>query len=231
MYVEEIEFSHSCPHMDFLRRFRKLDECRLAVIGSYGVRSARDVFLESVTSILLSDGGNLSLALKEMRQAEGIKNVEISFKSKTLCGVTYELRASEPRRMFPRCGHIVYPVIITPEYERWIVVFPDKERREQFYSVVDENAELYTRKSLDHKILVELLENLGLVEATLSVRNELTEKQRKLLKMAYRDGFFEIPKRTSVRNLAEKVGISESAVIRTIKRGEKKILSKILKYM
>ncbi|MBC7109627.1 MAG: helix-turn-helix domain-containing protein, partial [Archaeoglobi archaeon] len=47
----------------------------------------------------------------------------------------------------------------------------------------------------------------------------------------YRDGFFESPKRIGLREIAERRGTSESAIMRAIRRGERKIISKIIKHI
>ncbi|MBC7110522.1 MAG: helix-turn-helix domain-containing protein, partial [Archaeoglobi archaeon] len=51
------------------------------------------------------------------------------------------------------------------------------------------------------------------------------------LKEAYKEGFFETPKRIGLKEIAERRGASESAIMRTIRRGESKIISRIVKYM
>jgi|Deesub1362B_J571_1020462.scaffolds.fasta_scaffold00102_77 predicted DNA binding protein len=235
MYIEQIDFTHECPNMKFLRKAQNFCNCDLIILGSSGISKRKGLFYESVSSIISlkeEDKKAIHEILREMMRNEEIKNVEISFKSKELCGVRYDLRATEMRMMFPECGHILYPVKVTPEVERWMIIFPNKSKRDKFYSAIDDRSvEIFGRRSINHELIVEIFENLDLISSSLRIPKELTDIQKEVLKTAYHEGFFEVPKKVTVRELAEKRGISESAVIRTIKRGERKILSRILRHI
>lgn len=56
----------------------------------------------------------------------------------------------------------------------------------------------------------------------------LTERQRTLLELAYRLGYFETPARTTLEKLAQVTGVSRAAVSKTLRRAEARILSGIL---
>jgi len=53
---------------------------------------------------------------------------------------------------------------------------------------------------------------------------ELTEAEEEILRLAYEMGYFEIPKKTRVRDIAVRVKKSPSTVNEIIQRGEKKVL-------
>jgi hypothetical protein len=53
---------------------------------------------------------------------------------------------------------------------------------------------------------------------------ELTEAEEEILRLAYDMGYFEIPKKTRVRDIAVRVKKSPSTVNEIIQRGEKKVL-------
>jgi len=47
----------------------------------------------------------------------------------------------------------------------------------------------------------------------------LTDRQRETLELAYRQGFFEVPRGTTMRELGEELGVSEQAVSQRLRRG------------
>ncbi len=56
------------------------------------------------------------------------------------------------------------------------------------------------------------------------LKDDLTPRQRKVLTAAFEMGFFDVPKRITLKELSERVGVSASSVDEIIKRAENKIL-------
>ena len=52
----------------------------------------------------------------------------------------------------------------------------------------------------------------------------LTKKQRELLQIAYRKGFFDVPRRATLRQLAEELGVSRSTLMESLRRAEARIM-------
>jgi len=67
-----------------------------------------------------------------------------------------------------------------------------------------------------------------LKKRTLNINDELTCRQREVLRTAFQLGYFDVPKRISLKELSDIVGVSPSSVDEIIKRAEKKILSHYL---
>ncbi len=53
----------------------------------------------------------------------------------------------------------------------------------------------------------------------------LTSRQRNIVEIALEEGYFDYPRRITLRQLAKKVGVSASTVSEVLRRAEKKILS------
>jgi len=79
-----------------------------------------------------------------------------------------------------------------------------------------------------------LLDGLGIsykISAVLRARGAksplggLTERQRVLLELAFRLGYFETPARTSLDRLARIAGVSRAAVSKTLRRAQARVLS------
>lgn len=54
---------------------------------------------------------------------------------------------------------------------------------------------------------------------TTSVRSSLSSEQREAVSLAYRQGYFEVPRNCTIQGLADEVGISDSAFSQRLRRG------------
>lgn len=57
---------------------------------------------------------------------------------------------------------------------------------------------------------------------------DLTETQRETLFQAVRDGYFEVPRRTNLSELGEKLGVSEQSVSENLRRGADTVLKQVV---
>jgi predicted DNA binding protein len=92
--------------------------------------------------------------------------------------------------------------------------FPEYDALSQFYrSVVDKGVSI-------------TLENVhNPIDQTRPRSNALTEEQREALQTALKEGYFAVPRDITLVELAEKLGISDSAVSQRIRRGLTKLLT------
>ncbi len=76
------------------------------------------------------------------------------------------------------------------------------------------------------KIFLEELNNIGVKATVINITEidseELTERQMEILKLAYKLGYFDVDRRISLRDLAEKLGISPPTLEETLRRALKK---------
>ncbi len=77
--------------------------------------------------------------------------------------------------------------------------------------------------------LVATLQERGIPVELASIKNvkgsgSLTDRQARVLSLAYELGYFEFPKRINLTDLAKKVGVSKAALSETLRTGEEKVL-------
>jgi predicted DNA binding protein len=82
--------------------------------------------------------------------------------------------------------------------------------------------------------LVDELEEKGTSVRFVSIspidhQDVLTTRQLATIKKAYREGYYDVPKRTNIKKLAKQSGASPSTVSEILQRAEKKILSLFFK--
>jgi len=58
--------------------------------------------------------------------------------------------------------------------------------------------------------------------------NQLTEKQREVLLAAYKNGYYDIPRRINTRQLSKKVGIGDSTLAEHLRKAERHLLVSLL---
>lgn len=80
------------------------------------------------------------------------------------------------------------------------------------------------------KSLIERMRNNGMRAELLKItdissKEELTKRQEDILKIALEKGYFDYPKRTSIRELAKTFGISISTLSEILRSGQKKIMA------
>lgn len=56
----------------------------------------------------------------------------------------------------------------------------------------------------------------------------LTERQRECLTVAFREGYFEVPRRCTLEDVAEAIGVDKSTASETIRRGSSRVLERFL---
>ena len=59
-------------------------------------------------------------------------------------------------------------------------------------------------------------------------RNILTERQAKIIRVAFEKGYYDLPKRTTIQELAAYFHVSPSTVAEILQRGEKKVIWQFL---
>jgi predicted DNA binding protein len=80
----------------------------------------------------------------------------------------------------------------------------------------------------DNNISIQLDRVYTLIDSDSAREFELTDSQRKALFQAVRDGYFEVPRQTTLSEVGEKLGISEQAVSENLRRGANKVLRQVL---
>lgn len=104
--------------------------------------------------------------------------------------------------------------------ERWDVVmrFPDRERFGEYHSLLaDENVEFELHRLSDG------------AAPDREITDPLTDRQREALEIAYEAGFFDVPRRATLSELAAELEISDQAVSERLRRGQTRLLEEYLR--
>ena len=95
--------------------------------------------------------------------------------------------------------------------------FPSYEELSTFY-----------RACIEDGLAMDLQRVHNPIEATSRSRYGLTADQRETIMRAYEDGYYSIPRKTSIQKLGEELDISDSAVSQRLRRGEGSLIAATL---
>ncbi len=135
-----------------------------------------------------------------------------------------ETSKNKPVSQFTRKMFFVKPVIIdTQGYEHWEIASHQREELTKFIDNVEPL--VYEFKLLN-------LKNYPLQSIYFpKVMPQLTALQKKALELAINKGYYEAPKKTSLRKLAKQMRISLSTYQKHLQKAESKVIPDILSYI
>ncbi len=162
---------------------------------------------------ITSDPEELNKIVKEVKQSPHVKEAYIvETKKGRMVGslLTESVFCSMMMSSNAFCRTCLFQSKAKPDgTTEWTVAFTGREALTELLERLKEN-------SGDVKIL--RLTSVADVES-------LTSRQRSIVEVALEEGYFDYPRRITLRSLAKKVGVSASTVSEVLRRAEKKILS------
>ena len=215
MWVAKIKLRHDCIIGNRCRRFN-------VMMQSLDLNEEKENSKVLTSSIhqLIGDEKDIKKFVNDLKKDKSTGYVE--FNGETLFLI--ETSKNKPVSQFTRKMFFVKPVVIdTQGYEHWEIASHKREELTKFMSKVES--------------LVDEFELLNLKNTPLQsvyfpkVMPQLTALQKKALEMAIKEGYYEAPKRTSLRKLAKQMGISLATYQKHLQKAESKVIPDILSYI
>ena len=154
---------------------------------------------------------NIDLIIEEVKKHKSV--IEISILEKDEKRVRFNVKTKDPFLLYAiiNCGVLVnFPVRVSEGYAYWRLV----SKRES----IDKLLTLFDQKGIEYSLL-----RIG--NSPYSVdddKNKLTLDESTILNKAIASGFFEIPRKISLEELANELGKSKSALSVTLRKIIKK---------
>ncbi|WP_291765839.1 helix-turn-helix domain-containing protein [Caldivirga sp. UBA161] len=107
--------------------------------------------------------------------------------------------------------------------EHWVFLFPSSKVINMFIGIISGNGEV-------SRVREEALDPEEVITAIVrsKVKVLLSSDEERLLRIAHEKGLFDAPRRTSVRQLAKELGVSESTLSRNLSKIIRRILNAII---
>ena len=215
MWVAKIKLRHDCIIGNRCKKFN-------VVMQSLNLTEEKENGKVLTSSIhqLIGDEKDIKRFVSDLKKDKRTEYLE--FNGETLFLI--ETSKKKPVSQFTRKMFFVKPVIIDAQgYEHWEIASHKREELTKFMSDVEP--------------LVDEFELLNLKNTPLQsiyfpkVMPQLTALQKKALELAIKEGYYEAPKKTSLRKLAKQRGISLATYQKHLQKAESKVIPDVLSYV
>ena len=218
--VVELELTHNCFCTDVPERMKDGRIKYIAYTGS-GPHSVYHLF-----EVRAPDLDNV---LERIRKHPTVKQVQILRKSDNMAEIHAETEKdpSTAKALLKSRSILMEPALYEGGVERIVIMAPSDDSFRQFLNSLDEsfNVKLkskhYIRKN--EKISLDFFRNSGFLKLR-AAADLVTDKQLEAFQLACGQGYYEEPKKTSMRELAEMMDISEAAFSELLRKAERKLL-------
>ena len=164
--------------------------------------------------LLFGKDNNKKNFIKELKKAKEVKNIEIT-------GDFIIMQVIDPKELEPAypSGIIsLEPIVIESNGDNiYSVGSWDRKELNNFIN--------FLYKKYRGKVSISKIENRKISNFSIvSLRPELTDKQKEAFDLAIKNGYYNYPRKTSVEKLAKISGVSFSAFHAHLRKAEKKLL-------
>lgn len=114
--------------------------------------------------------------------------------------------------------------------ERWHLGFDESSSLDTALAALarHENFTVTEQHSVGDESLFAALERYDAADAVLSGCRRLTTTEQRVLRTAFDHGYFDTPRDETLGSLGERLGVSDAAVSKTLRRAERKLLEPML---
>ncbi len=215
MWVAKIKLRHDCI---IGNRCRKFD----IMMQSLDLNEEKENGKVLTSSIhqLIGDEKDIKRFVNDLKKDKRTEYIE--FNGETLFLI--ETSRKKPVSQFTRKMFFVKPVVIdTQGYEYWEIASHKREELTKFMNKIE---------SLVDEFELLNLKNIPLQSIYFpKVMPRLTSLQKKALELAIKEGYYESPKKTNLRELAKQTGVSLATYQKHLQKAESKIIPDILSYV
>jgi len=225
--IAKIEYNHNCICSDVPERYPDVSIKYLAEIGQKG---------RNISHLFNLRGDELANFIDALRGHPTTSAVEILRKigdSAEVITITKEDASTAHALREAGCAFVSVPVY-DAGIEEIKILAPSFEAFSQFLDSLKNsyNVKVASKHFLrdNEKIRPESLMESGFLEFV-SAADLLTKRQAEALKLAARLNYYDMPRRTSLQDIADKMGISESAASELLRKAERKLLPVIARML
>lgn len=189
-----------------------------------------DTHSEQLEVRLIVQGDDRETVESGLHTLQNHRNMdEITLQSKTdnVARITSVIQQTNAMKTIQRNdGYITGPFQIEGGSERWHVGFDNSDEADKTLSELERQNEftVEARDEFETTTLFDLLENSSSIRNLLDGCRSLTETEHDTLATAANKGYYNMPRETTLSELADHFDISKTAVSMNLRRGERKVL-------
>jgi predicted DNA binding protein len=187
--------------------------------------------LETRLIVGADDRGELDAGLRDLRDHPNMNDYVLIARQDDVAHIRTVIEETDAMRTIrSNDGYITGPFRIADGSEVWEVGFDDQRAADIALSELDRNNEftVETETSLELDDLFDLLENAEAAGELLEGCRELSAVERETLSVAAQEGYFEQPRDATLQTLSEEFDVSDTAISKNLRRGERKVLRRVV---
>lgn len=229
--IVELEQSHQCTSIEVCDRLRDVRIKWLATVGGDE---------KTVTNLFEVDSEHLKLTVRKLREHRNVKEVQVVLLGPKRSQLTVRQdKAVATAPYLAKTGTMwLQPTWTEKDVDHVTMLAPSYRNLKAFIDLVKEKGYDLKIKSKhyikpDEAVSLDTFRSSGFTKLKLA-GELLTERQMKAFDLACRYGYYEEPKKTSIEELAGKLGVSPSTYAELLRKAERKllpVLNDIMRFM
>jgi predicted DNA binding protein len=187
--------------------------------------------LETRIAIEGSDPEALDNGLQTLRDHENVRGYELIKRERDVALLRSRIGQTDAMATIrDHDGYITGPFEIEDGSETWHVGFDREELADGALSTLskDNDFTVESRESMGLADYYELMNNATVARSLLDGCRGLSAVERETIRTAVANGYFGTPREGTLSTLAEELGGSKMAVSKNLRRGERKLLERVV---
>lgn len=180
--------------------------------------------------VFSSDSEELCNSLSTLPQRKNFLRLELLAKSGKECFIKTEINFTNAMEIIRKySGCICGPFLIKEGHEIWHVAFEDQEKINSAIKELSKENEIIRIETVELSAveLHRLLKLTPMLNSLITSLENLNIRDKQILKVSIEEGFFDDPKKIKIRELANKIGLSQGVLSRKLREIEKKTFMEI----
>lgn len=177
------------------------------------------------------DRPTLESGLSTVRRHDGVEDYELFSKVdnvakfRTVVGPTAAMGVVQSND-----GYITGPFYAESGTETWHVGFDERDDVDHALAALERDHEfdVVGRDDTDDAELHQLVQNAGAAMTLIEGCKDLSDVERETLEAAVSDGYYENPRDATLGTLADRFDVSKPAVSKNLRRGEQKMIQRVI---
>lgn len=228
MYIGKYRIvQYDCPVVQLTER---MSDLRMSVIGVNNSMLNRGIETIYVRVEVESDR-DIEKLFRNIEKEKTVKKYEVVSRQEGELNMIMTIKKTKTMEASVKVNsYNISPWIAKDGVELWTLAFISRKQAWDFLSMIKESDYVVEKRveRVPDDMILRVSSNIVELSNLLEALSSLTERQRKVLRLAIENGFFDWPRRKNTSDLSKMLGISRVAVTKLLRKTEKRIFMQFL---
>lgn len=213
---------HDCPHSKISSM---LPELRIFIMNTQSNGESQHVF----SIFHANKNGVMDNALRALNSYEGVNDLTIIGKRENSMSLLYKFPQTNLFREIKEVGFRLHPIVVKNGVEKWFLVAYNSDDSSNYKPVGNIKTKVVSATKLTTEEFVTSYSRVLLEISRIRLTSTSSYAEENIAERAYRLGYFEWPRRTSISKLSRESNIPKSTLVYKLRKAEKGILDELWK--